>query len=164
MSWRPEGGVIGGALEFDGADGRFETPSFINPADGPFSVLAWVQGGGPGQVIVSQDSGSDWLAIDAESGGLMTAVAPPQSRRDPTGPLVSDAIVTDGLWHRIALVWDGARRSLYVDETLVARDEQDSLVSRIGDLNIGCGLDQSPGTFFTGLIDDVRIYHRAVSP
>ena len=116
-----------------------------------------------GQVIISQDSGSEWLAIDAESGGLMTAVAPPPARK-PVGPLVSNAVVTDGLWHRIALVWDGTSRSLYVDGTLAATDEQSSLVSCTGGLNIGCGSDQSPDTFFSGLIDDVRIYNRAVRP
>ena len=93
----------------------------------------------------------------------MTAIAPPEARQ-PAGPLVSDAAITDGLWHRIALVWDGASRNLYVDDTLVAADEQNSLVSCIGGLNIGCDKDMTAGTFFTGLIDDVRIYNRAVRP
>jgi hypothetical protein len=29
---------------------------------------------------------------------------------------------------------------------------------------IGCGANLGPGTFFTGLIDDIRIYNRAVRP
>jgi hypothetical protein len=29
---------------------------------------------------------------------------------------------------------------------------------------IGCGANLGPGTFFSGLIDDVRIYNRAVRP
>ena len=33
-----------------------------------------------------------------------------------------------------------------------------------GDLNIGCGKAMVPATFFTGLIDDVRIYNRVVRP
>jgi hypothetical protein len=160
--WCPDAGQVDGALEMDGTTFVL-TDRVLDPSDGPFSVLAWVQGGAPGQVIVSQDSGSDWLAIDAESGGLMTAVAPPKSRI-PVGPLVSNATVADGLWHRIALVWDGANRSLYVDGMLVATDEQESLVSCTGGLNMGCDKDKAPGTFFTGLIDDVRIYNRAVRP
>jgi hypothetical protein len=47
---------------------------------------------------------------------------------------------------------------------LAAVDEQDSLDGCSGGLNIGCGKDMTPGTFFTGLIDDVRIYDRAVRP
>jgi len=45
-----------------------------------------------------------------------------------------------------------------------AGDEQDSLEANNGGLYIGCGADQSPDSFFTGLIDDVRIYNRAVHP
>ena len=160
--WHPDGGQIDGALELDGVT-LVSSNHFLNPGDGPFSVLVWVQGGEPGQVIISQDSGSNWLAIDAESGHLMTAVAPPKSRK-PIGPLVSDADIADSLWHRIALVWDGASRSLYVDGTLVVADAHGSLAPWIGGLNIGCDKDMTPGTFWTGLIDDVRIYNRAVRP
>jgi hypothetical protein len=160
--WCPDAGQVDGALQLDGTS-FVVTDHVLSPADGSFSVLAWVQGGAPGQVIISQDSGSDWLAIDAESGGLMSTVMPPQSRK-PTLPLVSDTAITDGLWHRIALVWDGGSRSLHVDGTLVAADEQDSLAPCTGGLNIGCGTDMALSTFFTGLIDDVRIYNRAVKP
>ena len=31
-------------------------------------------------------------------------------------------------------------------------------------LYIGVGKDYAPGSFFSGLIDDVRIYNRAVKP
>jgi hypothetical protein len=33
-----------------------------------------------------------------------------------------------------------------------------------GGVNIGCGTDVAPGNFFTGLIDEVRFYNRAVKP
>jgi len=33
-----------------------------------------------------------------------------------------------------------------------------------GGLNIGCGKNMTPNTYWTGLIDDVRIYNRAVKP
>jgi hypothetical protein len=38
------------------------------------------------------------------------------------------------------------------------------LAGSTGKLVIGCGKDMTPGTFFTGLVDDVRIYSRAVKP
>jgi len=33
-----------------------------------------------------------------------------------------------------------------------------------GGVNIGCGKNMTPVTFFSGLIDDVRIYNRVVRP
>ncbi|MHC4539407.1 MAG: LamG-like jellyroll fold domain-containing protein [Planctomycetota bacterium] len=38
------------------------------------------------------------------------------------------------------------------------------LAASSGSLYIGVGKDLAPGTYFSGLIDDVRIYNRAVRP
>ena len=80
------------------------------------------------------------------------------------GVLCSQAPITDGDWHRIGLTWDGSTRSLYVDDILVAEDTQSGLANCYGGLNIGCGADMAAGSLFSGLIDDVRIYSRAVKP
>ena len=56
------------------------------------------------------------------------------------------------------------RGILYVDDVEVATDVQPALPKTYGGLQIGAGKRQEPTTFFTGLIDDVRIYRRAVKP
>jgi len=179
-NWRPEDGIISGALGFDGEDDYIVTEHVLDPAndpypaEGPFSVLAWIRGGAPGQVLISQFDlmsqadgrtwrGANWLMIDALTGTLVTELTPPPQRRK-VPPLISDVVVTDNTWHRVAFVWDGVSRSLYVDDTLVAQDEQNDLQGCYGGLYIGCGTDRAPDTFFSGLIDDVRIYNRAVEP
>ena len=78
--------------------------------------------------------------------------------------LLSETIITDGNWHRIGFVWDGLHRTLYVDGLAVAQDTQHGLDNLSDGLLIGSGKDMRPGTYFSGLIDDVRIYNRAVSP
>ncbi len=161
--WQPDGGQVDGALEFDGVDDHVVTDLALNPADGPFSVLAWIKGGDPGQVIISQVDGVNWLMVDALEGTLATELSPPAGRT-PVPPLVSEAIVADDNWHRVAFVWDGLTRSLHMDGTLVAQDEQSSLAECRGSLNIGCGPAHGQDTLFSGLIDDVRIYNRAVRP
>ena len=55
-------------------------------------------------------------------------------------------------------------RRLYVDGELVGEDTQSKPASCSGDMYSGVGSDLSSGTFFTGLIDDVRIYSRAIQP
>ena len=79
-------------------------------------------------------------------------------------PLYSEVVLTDGTWHRVGFTWDGTDRRLYVDDLLVAEDADVALGASDGGLNIGCGKNMTPTTFFTGLIDDVRIYNRAVKP
>ena len=78
--------------------------------------------------------------------------------------LQPETTITDGQWHRIGFVWDGASRALYVDDILVAEDTQNNLSSSLGGLNIGCGSNSAAGAFWSGLIDDIRVYNRAVSP
>jgi len=158
--WQPTGGQVDGALQLDGIYNCVVTSFVLDPAQGPFSVLAWVKGGAPGQVIISQPNGADWLMADAE-GKLMTELSSPNWDADP---LQSQTIITDGQWHWIGLIWDGSRRMLCVDGAAVAEDAQDALPSSGNGFYIGTGKTMQLGTFWSGLIDDVRIYRRAVKP
>ncbi|MHC4565287.1 MAG: LamG-like jellyroll fold domain-containing protein [Planctomycetota bacterium] len=159
--WQPAGGIVGGALEFDGIDDFISAPAVLNPANGPFSVLAWVRGGAPGQAIISETGGTACLSLDLTAGHLITELA---SGGRSAAPLLSQTAIDDGNWHRIGLVWDGLHRILYVDGAVVAEDTQNNLQSQENGLYIGCGNPMQPGTFFSGLIDDIRIYNRAVTP
>jgi N-acetylneuraminic acid mutarotase len=158
--WMPGDGQVGGALQLDGIDGCVIAGPVLNPAGGPFSIFTWIQGGEPGQVVISQLEGANWLCSDP-SGCLITEL-----RGSGRGgvPLQSEIVVTDGTWHRIGFVWDGIYRTLYVDDILIAEDTQNGLGRSIGGLNIGCGSNSAAGTFWSGMIDDVRIYNRAVCP
>lgn len=158
--WWPDAGAVNGALQFDGATFAVGDP-VLDPSGGPFSVLAWVQGGAPGQVFLSQEGGANWLMADATSGCLMTELS---SGGRAKGPLLSDVTIVDGTWHRVGLTWDGATRRLYVDDGLVADDTQSGLAACGGGLNIGRGRDMIHSGFFAGLIDDIRIYSRVVKP
>jgi hypothetical protein len=53
---------------------------------------------------------------------------------------------------------------LYVDDAEVARDTPAGLAASGKGLYIGTGSSLASGTFWSGLIDDVRIYNRAVRP
>ena len=162
--WQPGGGMAQGALGFDGINDFVLTDFVLNPADGPFSIFAWVRGGAPGEIILSQDgsqNGADWLVAGSSDGRLMTDLKGP-SRLD--AGLSSFMVVTDGNWYEVALVWDGEHRTLYVNGITVAQNSQAGLVGSAGGLNIGAGKNLAPGTFWSGLIDDVRIYNRAVTP
>jgi N-acetylneuraminic acid mutarotase len=160
-AWQPEGGIVGGALEFDGIDDYISISSFMSTVTkSSLSVFTWIKGGMPGQVIISQKGRSDWLLADTTEGSLMTEL----KFLGMSGvPLYSHAVITDGNWHRVGLVWDGSNRILYVDDVEVVSDTYDK--GRLfGRLQIGAGMNLDPGTFFSGLIDDVRIYNRAVIP
>ena len=49
-------------------------------------------------------------------------------------------------------------------ERLAAADEQINLAACTAGLNIGCGDAMASNSFWSGLIDEIRIYSRAVEP
>jgi len=172
--WQPAGGKVDGALQLDGIDDYVSTDFILNPADGAFSFFAWVNGGAPGQVIISQADttidtpvgpstkpGSTWLGANPSDGRLMTGLMDIYF-----GPLESESVITDGQWHHIGLVYDftAMKRRLYVDGAEVVVDAgYVGGVQSSGGLYFGAGQDLGTGTFFSGLIDDVRIYDAALT-
>jgi len=163
--WQPAGGTVGGTLKLDGVDDYISTAFGLDPTKGSFSVFAWIKGGAPGQVIICQTGGNDnntrWLWADPSYGRLITWLMHPTY-----DPLVSESIITDGQWHHVGLVYDleSFRRFLYVDGAEVAKD--DSIVAgepSDGGLYFGADKMLGQGTFFSGLIDDIRIYDKVLS-
>ena len=161
--WQPVGGKVEGALAFDGTDDYVSTPFVLSPADAAFSVFAWIKGGAPGQVIISQTGGfgATWLGTNSSEGKLMTGLSDMYF-----GALESESVITDGQWHHVGLVYDldALHRHLYVDGVEVTVDsDYVAGVPSDGGLYIGVSKDLDAGSFFSGLIDDVRIYNQALS-
>ncbi|MHC4520938.1 MAG: LamG domain-containing protein, partial [Planctomycetota bacterium] len=164
-TWQPEGGLTGGALELDGVDDHVATDFVSDPRVDPVRVVAWISSDVAGGAIISQTPGaafgSTWLGTDPSDGTLMTGMM------FPLPALPSKAIVADGRWHEVAIEWDGTYRRLWVDKQAVSADALPVTVPPIhmdGAFNIGAGANLESGSFFSGLIDDVRIYNRAVRP
>ncbi|MCP4256603.1 MAG: hypothetical protein GY774_03640 [Planctomycetes bacterium] len=168
--WHPDGGKIGGALQFDGIDDYITTPFVLDHGEVSFSVFAWIIGSGSGQVIISQADplvespvgiGSTWLGTNQSGGKLMTGLMDAYF-----GPLESDAVVTDGQWHHLGLVYDrdAMHRYLYVDGVEVAADS--NYVGGLrsdGGLYIGTDNSLDASSLFSGFIDDIRIYRRTLN-
>lgn len=94
--------------------------------------------------------------------GLVTS---PLGRFKPT-PLKPEFVITDGHWHHVGFIWDDSYRTLYVDGIEVAKDTRaltQALMYSKGGLYIGAGKDLDATSFFSGMIDDVRIYDIALT-
>ena len=161
-TWQSNGGIKGGAIDLDGVGNYLSAEFVLNPGDGPLSVWVWIKTENANDgVILSQlgGFGENWLAFDS-SGRLMTGL---QASGRGGLPLVSDAMIADGMWHYIGLTYDGTHRTLYVDKNSVATDSSpQKLGSTEGGMHIGADKSLSPTSFFEGLIDDLRIYDEAI--
>ncbi len=92
-----------GALALDGIDDFITTPFVLDPSETPFSVFAWVKADAPGQVILCQTGGANWLAAD-ESGfpdesvtPLLAGAWPMESQRIQIQPRVTVAYDANGV-------------------------------------------------------------------
>lgn len=164
--WQPEGGKLAGAIEFDGLDDYVVTDFVRDPADGPFSIFAWIKTDTTGRAIISQADSSgtwrNWLYTNSPDGVLTTDL---KTGGRSGKSLISEFPVADDIWHHIGLVWDGSYRYLYADGLQITKDESPimNLEASNGGLYFG---STAIGTedFFAGLIDDIRIFGGSIHP
>ncbi|MBN1363155.1 MAG: discoidin domain-containing protein [Sedimentisphaerales bacterium] len=156
-------GKIGGAMEFSGDD-------YVDCGDGAslvirdaITVACWIKV----DAFVN-----DWEAIIAMgddsyrmSRGPATGNGIHWGVNGPTGGDLNGApVVTTNTWRHIALVYDGAYRYVYIDGVEAARLASTGQIDE-SNYNLWIGAnEQQSGRFFHGLIDDVRIYSRPLSP
>ena len=158
-------GKLGGALEFDG-DGDYvdcgDDPIFN--ITGQITVACWIrvsQFTVGWQAIFTMGDDSWRLQRQTTTDNLCWACT------GVTGTpgdwwLHGDVNVNDGEWHHAAGVYDGSKYYLYVDGDLDAsKDASGTMSISSYPVFIGANAQQS-GREFEGLIDDVRVYKRAL--
>jgi CD109 antigen len=164
--WEPARVRPTGSLQFDGKDDYMTTRFVLDPAKGPFSAFLWVLGNEAGRVIIAQQdfggTGQTWLVAGTTSGKLGTELT---DARGQVRALYADAVVTDGRWHHVGVIWDGQYRRLYVDGEEVAADQTAlaDMRSCLGGLVIGGSKTQDRSTLWSGGMDDIRVYDHALS-
>ena len=173
-------GKFGTALNFDGSSSYVDMTGSSGVADNlsNFSVSAWFKTtaapGGWGGVLVSKvgsggiAGGTGWvLGIGGPS--LVPYSGPTGSTFFEThggaAAVYSTAALNDGNWHNIVGVISGSGTtiSLYIDGSTSGtglHSDASSNYSNSSNVRIGTDYD---GEFFSGTIDDVRVYDRALS-
>jgi len=159
-------GMLGGALEFDGEGDYVDIGNDpIFNITGQITVACWIK--------VSQFTDS-WQAIFTmgdDSWRLQRQTTTDNLCWACTGVtgtpgdwwLYGDVNVNDGEWHHTAGVYDGSKYYLYVDGELDAfKDTSGTMSISSYPVMIGANAQQS-GREFEGIIDDVRVYKRALT-
>ena len=151
---------LAGGLELDGNDALVVAAAGDLDAPDNVTVAAWIQHpltSGWRSIVDKRDgrqNGYDFY-IDTSSRLYM---------RVNSQTLSSGTAVADGLWHHVAGVYDGTDLVLYVDGVEDGRlGAAGETISTSSALQIGRNWDLSVSSFFTGQMDDLRIYDRALT-
>ncbi len=166
-------GKVGGALAFDGADDMVVVnqngglPIYNNGTDNTYSVAMWVKGGPQNDMRIfsegSTTSGTPLLNLGTQDSGQFASYIRPDTGTISNHPL-SQGEPFDDTWHHIAWVDDNGTATLYIDGLLDGGDFNYTRgTMALNTTTIGGILRAAPSHFFTGLIDEVVIYDRALS-
>jgi len=156
-------GRVGKALKFDGGDGYIEITKYKGIAGTrPRTVAAWLRTTtSRGEIISwgSDDFGQMWIY-----GFIRGRIGV----RPNGGYLYINDAVHDDAWHHVAAVVVEAELPNLHDDVKLYKDGDPAEIHDIGLLDLwpiktGSDLDVRIGRRFKGLIDDVRIYDRALS-
>jgi hypothetical protein len=168
------GGRIGGALQFDGIDDYARTPAPNNSStklqlSGDYTISVWVkpnatQKAWAGIVSKTDPTGMDnhWtLQFDNTTPRKLIIYHP--SANWYTGITIND-LIAGGAWHHIAVVRSSSTMKAYLDGTAYPTGSlENNPKAGNGHLNIGADRTASSSYVYGGLIDDVRIYNRALN-
>jgi Ca2+-binding RTX toxin-like protein len=171
----PVAGMVGSALSFDGSDdwvtvldGAAGTPMDLTTG---MTLEAWVRPGAmPGweTIILKERGAGDFsYALYAQDGANLAGGArrPSGNVRTTTGQhtLRGAAEVPSGAWTHLATTYDGTTQRMFVNGVQVSSRAQSGAIL-VGNqpLRIG-GNAAFSGEFYQGLIDEVRIYNRALT-
>ena len=158
--WAP--GQVGGALEFDGTGDFVDCgANDVFNIDTNITVMGWMkvhQFNKNWQAIVTQGDNSWRLHRSNNTDNIAWGT----SGLDPTD-ITGTINVNDGEWHHVAGVYDGTQKILYVDGNIDASaNTTGSIDGSTYRVQIGENA-QATGRNWAGLIDDVRIYSKALS-
>lgn len=161
------GSPRGGALAFDGVDDIAGSTLTGLDGAGQGSMVAWFRTttapAGPNQILSAPSAGATVSGMTLRIASSTTLQAAANVGAVNVATTAATLNYFDGFWHQMATVYDGANVILYYDGRLIASAAgtgaiaaSDSALS-IGGLGAGLRL-------FTGQIDDVRVYNRALAP
>ena len=78
--------------------------------------------------------------------------------------ITPDAVLLVGQWQHIAYTWDGTTEREYIDGTQQSSSATPGALSYdTRDLYIGCDYNGGPVRFYSGILDELQIYDRALS-
>jgi len=159
-------GKIGGALEFDGVDDYVDCGSDASlDITGAITLEAWIyfnrtpaSAGHDFKVIYKRDATrgyqmrirDDWNALRADFKGLT----------DSYLSHFTGTHLDKNQWYHVAVVWDGSVMRSYVNGVLDLVDDSSGKIASGADINLRISHTSS---CFNGIIDEVRIYNRALS-
>lgn len=147
-----------------------DKPSLYSTLNQVYSLEFWVNGAAQGTRIFAWNRTSGNAIIAIGGGGAGNAKLSLFYRNDSNGILLNNVVSTtsvlDSTWHHVVISDNAGTMKVYIDKVLDATSFTYTVSGTFTSLNttaVGCLLAGSASGFFSGKIDQVRLYNIAVS-
>ncbi len=169
VTWSPTGGHHQGCARFDGVDDRILLgPCDITTGNGAFSLSLWAKADfvtGMDRTLIAKSTGPNasdqvWAIAFVSGSGLRFRLrAAGNAYAINTGP----SSLFGGQWYHIVGSYDGAQMRLYLNGSLMGSANASGSIGLNPQSPASIGALSTGAQPFSGWIDDVRIYDRALS-
>ena len=160
VKWAP--GILGSAIEL--TNGYVAIDGVVKGLTGTnLTLSAWIKTtqGSEGNLFAANDSASAHPLMFGISGGNPYAYDNGAGTQYPA----PTGAVNDNQWHMLTFVRNGGTAYIYLDGTQIRTYASTFSLSTVTRWSIGQEWDGStPSDFYNGLVDDVRIYNKALTP
>lgn len=168
--WQPLAGRFGGAIDLDGVDDRIDLGVFNLPYGSTMSIALWMKADDfdvSDARLISKATGTAntdhyWMISTINSTAIRFRL---KAGGSTTTLSTSVGQVVANEWHHVAVTYDGSNMRIYVDGLPAASVPKTGLLTSSATAAVAIG-NQPAGAGsrpFDGLIDDVRVYDRALT-
>lgn len=167
-TWDPTGGHHQGAARFDGVDDRIVLgPCDITTGTGAMTISLWTKPDfvtGMERTIIAKAVGPQpadhiWSIAFVNGSALRFRLKTGGSTTELT---TSPSSLFGGNWYHIVGVYDGAEMRIYVNAGLLGNTQKSGIVGLHPQSPASIGALSTGSQPYSGWIDDVRIYDRAL--
>jgi hypothetical protein len=169
-------GRISRGVQFDGIDDYVQVPdsTSLNIANDEISIAAWVKmlGDGTNNGVVVCKQAPAGTSDASYSLDVYPSIHTPVGRHvefavnvgGSWNAYVSTSALTLGAWNHVVGTYDGSKVRIFINGVLdIEYTLTGNIVPKNGPLYIGHEDAWSPGEYFNGAVDEVRVYNRTLS-
>lgn len=166
--WRPTEGRIGGALEFDGVNDYVDLGTMDIPVGSGLTIAFWCKvddfGISDARFVSKgtslQPEDQWWIVSTINNAALRFRL---KAGGTTTTLFSGNNTIGVGVWTHVAVTYDGTAMRIYKDGYQVASVAKTGAIGTDPSVPVAMGRQPGANNPFDGLIDEMRIYNRALT-
>lgn len=148
------------SIAFDGVNDYLDAGRVLN-LNTSFTVSSWVKRNSTNQTILSKRDNAFTTGYDLSINSAGRAQM--RWRNGSMQTITSSVVIPSGIWHNIAVTYDGTTARLYIDGVLDVTQTMSTVPANNQSFLIAAADGVNTTSFFNGGIDEVRVWSVALT-